>query len=117
MLGGFELKRLTMCIDNHYYYSDNGKPILPVEILDTPKVREVLKKLAEYEETGLAPDVMKYKLDEINQLKADLSCKDNDIAVLKWRVNYLEQFKPKEEPNYCCSGVDLAKCKDFTVIR
>lgn len=57
------MKRLTMSIDNHFYYSDNGKPILPIEILDTPKVREVLKKLSEYEDTGLEPDVIKYSLE------------------------------------------------------
>lgn len=37
-------EKLTMFIDNKVFYSQNGNPILPVEMLDTPLVREVLKK-------------------------------------------------------------------------
>jgi hypothetical protein len=44
------MKRLTMRIAENVYYSDNGKPLVAMEILDTPKVREVLKKLADYED-------------------------------------------------------------------
>ena len=41
-----------MYIDEKVFYSQNGNPILPVEMLETPLVREVLKKLAEYEDIG-----------------------------------------------------------------
>lgn len=60
------MKRLTMYIDKSVYYSNNGNPILPVEMLDTPFVREVLRRLAEYEDIGLTPDVIKYRLEENN---------------------------------------------------
>jgi hypothetical protein len=63
------MKKLTMFIDNKVFYSQNGNPILPVEMLDTPLVREVLKKLSEYEDIELTPDVIKYKLNE-NKLAA-----------------------------------------------
>lgn len=33
-------------------------------------------------------------LDEIRKLRAAIRGKDNEIGVLKWRVNYLSQFKP-----------------------
>jgi hypothetical protein len=105
-----------MSIDNHFYYSDNGNPIIAFEIIDTPKVREVLKRLSEYEDIGLTPDVIKYKLDELEQLNADLKGKENDIAVLKWRVSYLSQFKPKEAPDYTI-GIDFAEGEDFTGMR
>lgn len=75
------MKRLTMRIEDKVYYSLDKKPILPVEILDTPYVREVLKKLANYEDTGLDSG-------EIIQLKADLRDKDKDIQVLKWKIEY-----------------------------
>lgn len=35
-------------------------------------------------------------IEEIEQLKADLRGKDNDIQVLKWRLEYRKQFMPKE---------------------
>ena len=36
-------------------------------------------------------------LELIEQAEAELRGKDNEIEVLKWRVKYLEQFKPKED--------------------
>jgi hypothetical protein len=43
-------------------------------------------------------------LPEVEQLKAVLRGKDNEIDVLRWRVKYLEQFKPKDNvsEHVCC---------------
>jgi hypothetical protein len=60
------MKRLTMYVDGHVYYTKDGQPILPIEILDTPYVREVLRRLAEYEDTGLMPN-------EIEAVKHDMT--------------------------------------------
>lgn len=38
-------------------------------------------------------------LEQNEKLKADLRGKDNEIEVLKWRIKYLEQFKPKDNIN------------------
>lgn len=69
-------------------------------MLDTPFVREVLGRLAEYEDLGLTPDVIKYKLEENEQLKADLRGKDNEIGVLKWRVEQREKIELDDHK--CC---------------
>lgn len=63
------MKKITMYIGEKVFYSQNGNPILPVEMLDTPLVREVLKKLSEYEDIELTPDVIKYKLKENEEVK------------------------------------------------
>lgn len=72
-----KLERLTMSIGNAFYYSDNGNPILPIEMLDTPKVREVLKRLSEYEDIGLMPDVIKYRLEAQSVIKGEHTLEDD----------------------------------------
>lgn len=74
-----EYKRLTMYVGEHVYYSKDGKPILPIEMLDTSYVREVLKKLAAYEDSGLSPE----QVQEMAKVKAEgrlveLPCKVGD---------------------------------------
>ncbi|MGH4125125.1 MAG: hypothetical protein ACREV6_19590 [Clostridium sp.] len=71
--------------------------------------------------------------NENEKLKADLRGKENEIEVLKWRVEYLSKFEPKEhEEQYRTFleinnieedkegyyiGIDLAKGEDFTAYK
>lgn len=89
------MKRLTMYVDKHVFYSDNGNPILPVEMLETPLVREVLKKLAEYEDIELAPDVIKYKLNENEELKEKYSMLESGNKQLCEEIKRLVKEKGK----------------------
>lgn len=53
------MDRLTMRIEDKVYYSKDGKPILPIEILDTQYMRKALRKLADYEDAGISPEEVK----------------------------------------------------------
>ena len=75
------MNRLTMYVEKHVYYSENGNPILPVEMLETPLVRKVLKKLAEYEDIGT--------IEEFGELK-DKNCRlDKRMDKLEDEINIL----------------------------
>ena len=65
------MEKLTMYIDEKVFYSQNGNPILPVEMLDTPLVREVLKKLSEYEDIGT---IEEFKTLKEMDKEADYNC-------------------------------------------
>ena len=86
------MERLTMFIDKKVFYSQNGNPILPVEMLDTPLVREVLKRLSEYEDIGLTPDVIKYKLNENeNKLAAYEDIEEKTTETIIKNCNYCDE--------------------------
>jgi hypothetical protein len=44
------MERLTLIVNGMAFYNHQGKPLIPFEILDTPYVRSVLNKLAQYED-------------------------------------------------------------------
>lgn len=50
------IERLTVRIKGKAFYDNNGNPLIPAEILDTPFVRQALNRLAAYEDSGLSPE-------------------------------------------------------------
>ena len=80
------MNRLTMYVDKYVYYSKNGNPILPVEMLETPLVREVLKKLAEYEDIGTVEEIKELKTRKY-RLDKEIDKMEDEINILRSNAN------------------------------
>lgn len=93
------MKRLTMCVDEYVYYSNDGKPMIPMEILDTPYVREILKRLSEYEDTGLTPEEIQLKL-----LNKNIS-KNRSSEIPTNKLNCKHQMDYYEDECSKCDGL------------
>lgn len=83
-----------MRVDPYVYYSDNGNPILAVEMLETPMVREVLRKLAEYEDIGTVEEYRESKNNK--KLNLDISYKIGD----KVKATVFRQWNGNEATIY-----------------
>lgn len=111
------MKRLTMCIDTRVYYSQNGNPILPVEMLETPLVREVLRKLSEYEDIGTVKEFEGLKETEGKKLLSLINwLKGEKYLVDEKSETMTEEFETKykwELSRNCMINKTIDKIKEL----
>ena len=71
------MERLTTRVEDKVYYSKGKYP--PTTLcaeMETHEIRECMKKLAEYEDTGLTPDEI---IEQIEILKHNYKCMEDTL--------------------------------------
>lgn len=84
-------KRNSMVVD--------GEKIMPRDYRALKQYYEASKQLIEnmQEETDKSRSIINDLNAKVDSLLADLRGKENEIEILKWRVEYLKQFEPKKD--------------------